>query len=77
MGRLLPMGDADLDRLPLFEGEPMVRLRYSISCPFVSSLGNGDIFASDQRLLAECLTAEAFGSGVREWKEAEKLMADF
>ena len=54
LGRLLPVGGADLDHIPLFEGEPMAWLRCHILCPFVSLAGNGDIFASDRLRLNAC-----------------------
>ena len=54
LSRLLPVGGADLDHLPLLEGEPMAGLRCHILCPFVSLVGNGDIFASDRLGLNAC-----------------------
>ena len=41
LGRLLPVGDADSDHLPLFEGEPAAWSRCHIWHPFVSLMGTG------------------------------------
>ena len=66
-GRLLPVGDANLDHLPLLEGEPMAWLRYHILCPFVSLVGNGDIFASN-RLGLNSGGRMSNGDGFRKWR---------